>query len=226
MEPYSTPTCSGSGDRLSHHIASGWGLVRAFALAAALVLPALAGLGPARAEEEVKADDLVIGQPGAKCTILEYASLGCIHCAHFHETQLPKLKADYLDTGKARLVQRDFPLDGPSVTAAQVARCAGPMRRAGYVALFFQAQGKWHVPGPEARDEMAKVARQGGMTREQFEQCVADKSIGDAVLQSRLDAVKRFGIEGTPTFVVGGKTLPAKPTYEEFKADLDKACGF
>src|SRR5688572_7099086 len=72
---------------------------------------------PAPAVPVVAEGEKVLGKADAPVTMVEYFSLGCIHCKNFHETMLPKLKTDYIDTGKVRLVLRDFPLDGVSYGA-------------------------------------------------------------------------------------------------------------
>ena len=76
----------------------------------------------------VTKDDRILGKPDAPITIVEYASLTCPHCAHFANDVLPELKKKWIDTGKAKLVLRDFPLDEPALRAAMIARCAPPER--------------------------------------------------------------------------------------------------
>jgi protein-disulfide isomerase len=83
--------------------------------------------GDAAKQLAVQPDDRILGKPDAPITIVEYASLTCPHCAHFTVDVLPKLKEKWIDTGKAKLVLRDFPLDEPALRAAMVARCAPPI---------------------------------------------------------------------------------------------------
>src|SRR5437899_1859638 len=105
-----------------------------FGLTLAAAPPALAqatgSVSPADAEKALALtkDDRVLGKPDAPVTIIEYASLTCPHCAHFATDALPKLKEKWIDSGKAKLVLRDFPLDEPALRAAMVARCAPPGR--------------------------------------------------------------------------------------------------
>ena len=225
MAPYTPATSSGSGASLLLDL----GIDRRKTLGLLGFGLGFSRLAPALAAEDTRPDDIVIGAPNAKCTLIEYASLDCPHCAHFAETMFPKFKAEYVDTGKVRYVFRDFPLHQPAVWAAQVARCAGPMRRMGYIGLYFQTQTEWLADTSDADkllNGVAKVARTGGMSREQFDACLKDKSIEDQILQSRIDAVNKYNLDATPSFVINGKLYAAVATYDEFKRLVDKACGF
>src|SRR6266404_2577120 len=94
----------------------------------------------AKTELQITQDDRALGNPAAPITIVEYASLGCPHCAHFTNDVLPELKKAWIDTGKAKLVLRDFPLDEPSLRAAMIARCAPPDRFYAFADTFFASQ--------------------------------------------------------------------------------------
>ena len=88
-------------------------------------------------------DDRSIGKPDAPVTIVEYASLTCPHCAHFDTEVLPAVKGPLIDSGKVRLIYRDFPLDGLALRAAMIVRCAGPERTFGLLNLMFSHQEQW-----------------------------------------------------------------------------------
>src|SRR6266446_246612 len=92
---------------------------------------------------QITQDDRVLGDPAAPITIIEYASLTCPHCARFANDVLPELKREWIDTGKAKLVLRDFPLDEPALRAAMIARCAPPGRFYAFAETFFASQEKW-----------------------------------------------------------------------------------
>ena len=68
--------------------------------------------------------DMVLGKADAPVTIVEYASMTCPHCAHFHETTLPAIKEKYIDTGKVRFILREFPFDPRAAAGLH----AGPLR--------------------------------------------------------------------------------------------------
>jgi protein-disulfide isomerase len=99
----------------------------------------------------------------------------------------------------------------------------------GYIGLYFQTQANWLANASDSDkmlNDVAKVARTGGMSREQFDACLKDKTVEDQILQSRIEAVNKFNIDSTPSFVINGKTYSAVASYDEFKRLIDKACGF
>ena len=130
-------------------------------------------------------DDRVLGNPDAPITIVEYASLTCPHCAHFTNDVLPELKKKWIDTGKAKLVLRDYPLDEPALRAAMIARCAPPDRFYAYTDMFFGAQDKW-VTARDYRDALARLVKLGGMSREEFDKCLKNTALENKIVETRL----------------------------------------
>lgn len=189
------------------------------AVAAFCVVAPILG-GPARGAEapSVTPNDYVLGKTDAPVTIIEYASLTCPHCAAFDRDTLPKIKENWIDTGKAKLVFRDFPLDGWALRAAMVARCAPPERYFGFIDALFQGQGVWaRASNPEAA--LGRLAKLGGISDDRFQSCMKDEKLADTVAASRLAAEKQYGVESTPTFFINGVKLVGEQSY----ADFDKA---
>ena len=189
------------------------GLLGGLALLAAAALAT-----PAAAEPALK--DLALGKDDAPVTIIEYASLTCPHCAQFHEQSLPKLKQEYIETGKVRLIFRDFPLDGLAARAAMMARCSGPDRYYGFLDVLFRQQKSW-ATSPKPLDALAQIGRLGGIGAEAFNACMNDKQVEDYVLKSRLQGQNEFKVSGTPTFVINGTPHKGGYTFEELKAVID-----
>src|ERR1700738_4287849 len=123
--------------------------------------------GDAAKQLAVQPDDRILGKADAPITIIEYASLTCPHCAHFAVDVLPKLKQKWIDTGKAKLVLRDFPLDEPVLGAAGVARGAPPDKFYPLVDTFFSQQEQW-VTARDYRAALEKLAKLGGIGDKQF----------------------------------------------------------
>ena len=189
------------------------------AVAAFCVLAPIFG-GPAQGAETpaVTPQDYVLGKADAPVTIIEYASLTCPHCAAFDRDTLPKIKENWIDTGKAKLVFRDFPLDGWALRAAMVARCAPPERYFGFIDALFQSQDVWaRAANPQAA--LGRLAKLGGISDDKFQSCMKDDKLADTVAAERLAAEKQYGVESTPTFFVNGVKLVGEQSY----ADFDKA---
>lgn len=185
------------------------------------------GLGLVRPPEAAGAADLgelVLGDPSAPVTVIEYASLTCDHCGAFHRETLPEFKRRYVDTGKVKLVFRDFPLEQNALRAAMIARCAGPGRRYNFVDAFFGHQEGWaHAKDPLAA--LKQLAKLGGMGEAEIDACLADKTVEEAVLQSRLTGQSSFDIRSTPTFIINGKAYPGNRSVEELAEIIDPLLG-
>jgi protein-disulfide isomerase len=163
----------------------------------------------------VGADEMVMGTPEAPVTIIEYASLTCGHCGRFHNQVLPTLKSEYIDPGLARLVYRDFPLDGLALQASMLAHCAGKERYFGFLEILFRDQARW-TTAEQPQAALAQTARIGGLGEKDFESCLANKDVANKVLQARLEGEKTYQIQSTPTFIINGKKYAGAMPYEEF----------
>ena len=175
-----------------------------------------------RALLQVTKDDRILGKPDAPITIVEYASLTCPHCAHFQAEVLPEIKKQWIDTGKAKLVLRDFPLDEEALRAAMIARCAPPARYYAFADTFFAAQDKW-VRERDYQGALAKLARLGGMGKEEFDACLRNKQLEDSIVESRFVASKTLDVNSTPTFFINGNKFTGAPTAQDFAANLESA---
>ena len=172
-------------------------------------------LAEAPAGLSITKDDRVLGNPDAPITIIEYASLTCPHCAHFANDVLPELKKKWIDTGKVKLVLRDFPLDEPALRAAMIARCAPPDRFYAYVDTFFAAQDKW-VMARDYREALARLVKLGGMSKDEFDKCLQNTALENKIVEGRLIASKEHDVNSTPTFFINGTKFTGAPTLEEF----------
>jgi protein-disulfide isomerase len=190
-------------------------LRRSFLAAAAgtLLAPRLA-FGQEISLERAMAER-VLGKADAPIVITEYASLTCPHCARFHKETLPRIKSAYIDTGKAKLVFRDFPFDGLALRAAAMARCAAPERYFAMIETLFQQQDGWS----RARDPLAALATIGklaGMSQTTIDACFKDTKLMDAIVQIRLDGEKTHGVDSTPTFIIGGRKISGAEPFDTF----------
>jgi protein-disulfide isomerase len=158
--------------------------------------------------------DLVLGKDDAPVTIVEYASMTCPHCAEFHNKVLPVLKAKYIDTGKARLIFREFVFDERGAMAAMVARCAGDGKALPLVSALFSKQDEWAQAKTDFLAKLYGFAQQVGVTRQVFDRCRQDEKLLKSLLAQR-ERGAAFGVNATPTFFVNGKKL-AGATIDDF----------
>ena len=207
-------------------------------LFAAAALFALAGPLPAAAQApatppssaaqaatlKLTPDDRILGKADAPVTIVEYASLTCPHCAHFNVEVLPKLKTKWIDTGKARLILRDYPLDEPAMRAAMIARCAPADKFYPFIDTLFHDQQQW-VMAKDYKAALQRLALLGGMSKSEFDTCLANKSIEDKVLQSRLNATQQLAVDATPTFFINGIKFDGAPEEDAMDAAIAHAAG-
>lgn len=165
-----------------------------------------------------------LGDPDAPVTIIEYSSLTCPHCAAFHNEVLPDLKERYIETGKVRMIFRDFPLNEPAVDAAVLAHCAGEDRYVGFLDVLFQTQPNWSSAA-NPRDALKQLGKLGGLAESDIDACFNDEAMQNAVLQSRLDGSNEHQVQSTPTFVVNGEVYPGNRSIDEFAAIIDPLVG-
>ena len=163
----------------------------------------------------------VLGDENAPITLIEYASLTCNHCAAFHNEVLPKIQSEYIDQGKLKFIYRDFPLDHYSLKASMIARCSGNKKFFTFLKVLFREQHKWTT----AKDPfiaLGHIARIGGIGREEFKSCVGNKAIEDGILQSRIEADKKFRIQSTPPLIINGEKYDGARTFKKLKKYIDK----
>ncbi len=201
----------------------GRGMMRAAALAGVWLC---LGMGAALAEPpsaEAALTDRVLGDPAAPVTIFDFSSLTCPHCADFHTKTLPELKSRYIDTGKLKVVFRDFPLDRNALHAAMLARCAPPARYYGFLDVLFKSQATWGRAA-DPKKALAQIGALGGVLAADFEACLAMKPLEDALIQRTYEAQKRFGIQSTPTFVFndGAEKIEGALPLEKFQEIIDR----
>lgn len=186
-------------------------LWRAMAIAAAL---GVAGFGPAMAEDKGYPLDVAIGKADAPTTVIEYFSLDCPHCARFYAEVYPKLKTDWVDTGKIKWVLRDFPLHDIAQAAAMIAHCSGD-RYIAFVDAFFRTQESWGT----AEDPIAAIktiAALGGMGGAAVDACLANNDLVKQMNARVEDGQKDYKLSATPTFVINGTVIQGERSYDEF----------
>lgn len=166
--------------------------------------------------------DYGIGAVDAKVQIVEYASFTCPHCAHFHKDVYPKLKAEYIDTGKVRLTYHEVYFDRYGLWAAMMARCGGEMRYIGITDTLYDTQSEWAASDDPSVvvENLKKIGRAAGMDDATMDVCMKDGEMAKALVTHYETNFKADEIEGTPTFVING-VKHSNSTFEDMKAIID-----
>jgi protein-disulfide isomerase len=193
-------------------------------LAGALALAALPGIGLAQAAPEIV--EMTMGEADAPVTLVEYAMFNCPHCAAFNRDVFPQIKANYIDTGKVRLVYREVYFNKPSLWAGMVARCAPQERYFGIVDLLYERQNDWatETDANAMLGKLFSIGRQAGMTDDQMNACLQDRAFAEGLVAEYQRNAEADGIDATPTFFINGQK-EENMTYDEFAAKLDAALG-
>ncbi len=168
-----------------------------------------------------KTASMFIGDEKAPVVIIEYSSFTCPHCANFHTEILPKLKADYIDSGKVLLEYREVYFDGPGLWAGLLARCQGNQKYFPMIDLIFRKQKDWARGN---RDEiingLLSVGRQSGLTDEKSKMCMEDSNLAEELIEIFKKNTTADGISSTPTFVINGELIQ-NMSYDELKKVIE-----
>jgi protein-disulfide isomerase len=165
--------------------------------------------------------DIIMGKEDAPVTIFEYSSLSCPHCASFHNDVLPELKTKYIDTGKVKLVARNFPTNPPALSGSMLTMCVDKEQYYPFLKVLFRMQDKWAF-SLDHKDNLKKIASVGGVSHEDFDACMANAYIEKKVLGIRRDAEQHLDIQATPSFFINNEVIQGAGTIEGFSEIIDK----
>ncbi len=162
------------------------------------------------------------GNVDAKISLIIYESLTCGHCASFHEDIYPILKKDFIDTGLAKIEFRNFPLDLAALNASKIAHCKND-GKSNILHFLYSNQKEW-VQGETIEDLNKNLKK---LISEQnfginYDKCINNKNIEDHVLNDRINAVKNYNIEATPTLIINDKKFDNPQNYKKLKKLLEK----
>ena len=203
---------------------------RAFTAALSLTgLAALAGFSPLRLIGEAMAQsasdvakpvslpDMAIGPANAPVTITEFASMTCPHCAAFNETVFPKIKSEYIDTGKIRYIFREFPLDIKAAAGSMLSRCIAKDDASKYFTvtdMLFRQQSDWVMKN--TTETLTRIGKQAGLSQQQVEDCLKDQALLDKIAADQKYAAEVLKVDSTPTFFINGEKIKGETSFEEF----------
>jgi protein-disulfide isomerase len=208
---------------------------RAFTAALSLTgLAAIIGFSPLRLFSEAMAQsaadvakpvslpDMALGPANAPVTITEFASMTCPHCAAFNAEVFPKIKSEYIDTGKIRYVFREFPLDIKAAAGSMLARCIAKDDAGKYFAvidLLFKQQNDWVIKN--TTETLTRIGKQAGLTQQAVEDCLKDQALLDKIAADQKYAAEVLKVDSTPTFFINGEKIKGETSFEEFAKKIN-----
>lgn len=160
--------------------------------------------------------EINMGEANAPVKIVEYASLGCIHCKEFHTNIFYKLKKDFIDTGKVQFKFRQYPLNAPALKAAMVMGCVKEEDRPAYVGAMFDSQAQWAYSKSEAdlKDKLKTMSKIVGVDSENFEKCYSDETVQAQIVANMKRAYDELMVTSTPGIFIDGKRFLDSREYE------------
>lgn len=169
--------------------------------------------------EDGKVKDRVEGDVNAPVTIIEYASLTCIHCADFYNQVLPKIRKKYIETGKVKLIFRAFSFDPRSTAGFMLAGCAPEDRYFPLIEVLFQKQSEWAWQ-KDALTPLRKIAAMAGFSDEDFNNCLKNQSVLSDLNRSSKRG-RELGVVGVPTFFINSKKYEGSISVEALSSEID-----
>jgi len=162
------------------------------------------------------------GEESAKITIIAYESLTCSYCANFHKDVYPELKKDFIDNGLVKIEFRHFPLDIAAFNASKIAQCNND-GSSSIMNILYSGQKKWaRGKTPEEATGYLKKFLKGENVNIDFDKCLSDKIIEDYILNDRIEGVKKFKVNATPTIIINDKKFEKSLNYKNLKKYLEK----
>jgi protein-disulfide isomerase len=174
--------------------------------------------------------EMALGDEKAKVTIIEYMSMTCPHCANFHNKTFETIKTNYIDTGKVRFILREFPFDPVATAAFMLARCSPqnaaelstPAQYFPMVSMLFKQQRGWAAPADgNVRNALLQAVKLAGYSQQTFEACLTNQKLLDEVNAVVKRGADEFGVNSTPTFLIGGKKYSGDMSVESMSKLID-----
>ena len=171
-------------------------------------------------ETEVKT--IYEGNPNAKVQLIVYESLTCGHCADFHNDVYPELKKNFIDKGLIKIEFRSFPLDLAALNASKIAHCKND-GKSDILHYLFKNQKKW-AKGKTIEEINSNLLRffDTGKYEIDIFKCIGNKKVEDHILEDRIEAVKKFELNATPTLIINNKKFDKPLKYKNIKKTLEK----
>ena len=167
---------------------------------------------------------VVLGQDKAPVKIKVVSSLTCPHCANFHINVIPKIKKEYIKTGKVQLIFIDFPLDQVAFNASKLLHCLDKKKQILFLDTIYDTQNKWTGGSSinDINDNLKKIVMDFGINSAQFDKCLIDETISDKILNGRINANHKYSIDSTPTIIINEEKLEGDDNFKNIKKIIEK----
>ena len=163
-----------------------------------------------------------IGSYDAIVKIKIFSSLTCPHCANFHIKVVPKIIKKYVESGKVQLIFIDFPLDLAAFNASKLLHCVDQKKQISFLDIVYDTQSNWVNSSniEDINNNLKKIAKNLGISPEQFDKCLIDGDISDKILNNRIEANQKYSINSTPTIVINEKKLEGSASFKNIEKKI------
>jgi len=175
-------------------------------------------------DQKTQGDLIVIGSDNALVKIKIFSSLTCPHCATFHTKVVPKIRKNYIESGKVQLIFIDFPLDQAAFNASKLLHCVDQNKQITFLDNIYENQNEWATGANinEINNNLKKIVKNLGITSVEFNKCLGDESISDKILNGRIDGNQKYSINSTPTIVINEKKLEGSTSFKNIEKKIEK----
>ena len=175
-------------------------------------------------DQKTQSDLIVIGSDNALVKIKIFSSLTCPHCATFHTKVVPKIRKNYIESGKVQLIFIDFPLDQAAFNASKLLHCVDQNKQITFLDNIYENQNEWATGANinEINNNLKKIVKNLGITSVEFNKCLGDESISDKILNGRIDGNQKYSIDSTPTIVINEKKLEGSASFKNIEKKIEK----
>ncbi len=171
---------------------------------------------------DVEVSEKTLGSDDAPITMYEFSSLSCGHCGSFHSDAYPKIKSEYVETGKVKMIMVDFPLNLPAMQGAMLAHCLPDDQYFNFLQLLFTTQQNWLSGDYEAN--LKQNAQLAGLSNDQIDECLNNEALEEKLLARMEEAQSKWNVSSTPSFVIndGLEIIEGNRPYDYFETTFNK----
>ena len=175
-------------------------------------------------DSSIKKNMIVIGSYDAIVKIKIFSSLTCPHCANFHMKVVPKIKKEYVESGKVQLIFIDFPLDQAAFNASKLLHCADKKNQMDFLDVIYKTQSNWAEGSTinEINSNLKKIANNFGINSMEFDKCLINEVVIDKILTDRIEGNQKYSINSTPTIVINEKKLEGSVSFKNIQKNIEK----